>query len=300
LNCPLVFSPDGRTLYHSNDQIVAIDLRSKRVRRVTNFKGSDRYGVFWHLFVSPDGEKLYFKHDTRTRRVGIKRSRICSIRSDGTDFRVIFVPPAETQLWHFSCDFDDETISALVYDRSEQPPRQRRFALHLDGSNVRSQTIFASKENASPEQGRYLADPMREPSRGVSPDGSAVAFLSEDRDLCIRKLGGAAVFRIVVRKDDPVRPPSTLAWDPTWSSDGRFLWFSLVDGTRGSRARYRFTAQQLNYMKVQDGYSDEHIAERIERAYWRIEHHVGIIDWIAGTVAMSKGTWTHVAWAPEP
>src|SRR5690606_29576315 len=83
--CPLAWSPDGRTVFHAHEQLVAIDVRSRKVRELTSFRDGDRFAIQWQLHCSPDGSTLLFLH--HSRRAAESNWCIYSVGTDGTALR---------------------------------------------------------------------------------------------------------------------------------------------------------------------------------------------------------------------
>lgn len=250
--CPLAWSPDGKTVFHAHEQLLAIDVRSRRVRELTSFADGERFSIQWALECSPDGSRLLFLQHSRGGAP--PKRRIQSVSSDGAQRQQV---SALENVWKFKCDWRSNEIIAqtalgersivrIDLDDGEARPAAKRdldlglnFELMPDGHHVVYEHDGAIwRANIDDRQSPEAIARGRVPS--LSPDGSTLAFMGGEDAVYIQRLnGGAAKFLLRARvtpADDPRRMGS-YSKAPLWSPDGRLLCVWSTIGTRHDEPR---------------------------------------------------------------
>lgn len=283
--CPLVFSPDGRTVYHAHAQLQAIDVRSREVRSVTAFDEHREFSVGWDLQISPDSKTLFFRQHS-SRGEGRKRwhARFCAIDTDGTHFRVLFDPPADLGgLWRASCDFERGLINLVLTGASSG---LRRFSVELDGSNLRERAVIRYGL-AAPDLSNEFDLPFgdivgvpRVPDRGeingmhdaasLSPDRRSVAFMRDEHELWDWRFDEPRP-RCLLRARGGTELNAFGGWAtaPRFSPDGSLLWFASTVSKRRATSR------------------------------WTRKHRTGFVDLTSNAVWMLRGHWRGLAFMPS-
>ncbi len=187
LNCPLAWSPDGRTLYLSHDQIHAVDVATRRSHPVTRFGDDEQFSAIWFLKCSPDGRVLLFMQskwsESALAHPSGQRTQLSAIGTDGEDLRVVFEGSSDTHLWSVDCNWAHHRVALAT---SEPGGLYGLWMMDLDGGRRVKLASF-------PHQIHNVA---------ISPDGERLLFLDHrglhalgfsdrgTRDLC--PFGGAS------------------------------------------------------------------------------------------------------------
>lgn len=121
--CPLAFDVDGRTLFHSGDQLVAIDFVRGRSRALTKFGPAARRGIIWDLHVAPDGRRVLF---TRARPRPMRVARLD--RASGVVRNVCTM----AGVWRFAPHWPSGSLFVAIAH-----PVPALWQMDLDGKNAR-------------------------------------------------------------------------------------------------------------------------------------------------------------------
>jgi Tol biopolymer transport system component len=328
--CPPAWSADGKTLYHSHDQIVAIDVVTGAVRTVTDFRVGE--GANWFLSCSPDGRTLAFllfpliNLDMAT----VGPVRFCTIGTDGRDFRVVLQEPEGCRLWRadvlwqsrqgivsgimpngwvgfWKVDLDGGALARV----GQEPPGAQDFQLSPDGQRI----VFFGDGIAvlSLPDGQIRLISHRGTNPSWSPDGRRLAFMDGDHELWTVSAEGKNFQKLarwgresLFRRSASVY--ASYSQRPLWSSDGRLLWFGL---TKSHHLRNTKNPEFLQSLKARMDAGESHFGQMSasvrQRSYetsrellhWDYQHKHGIIDFAEHRMMIGDGYWTNVAWAPE-
>lgn len=326
--CPLTWSPDGRTLFHAHEQLLAIDVRTKKVRALTSFHGGDRFAIQWQLQCSPDGKTLVFLHHPRGSD---SRWRIHSVGADGRELRCV---STLENVWSFTCNWETDELIVQTAKGAEQIVRidlptgaeRSRVDGFVDrvgglprGRGARRRMVYESGGTLWLRSLEGTAPPealARGHVPSLSPDGTTVAFMGNDDEVYVQRLNGGAakllVRALVPSTDDPRRTWSYRT-APRWSPDGKRLCVWSTIGTRSDEpldavwvsslrrrqdAAGRAAAKRGAARAKASRTSTMDFAASIEIAHWSFEHSVGIVDFDAGNVWLTRGYWQDAAWAP--
>ncbi|MGF1511306.1 MAG: winged helix-turn-helix domain-containing protein [Myxococcota bacterium] len=238
------FSPDGRTLAFSRSPALGVedvyvwDLRSSRLRRVTQthmklhgmthldadflLYASNLGGSFglWKQSVAggrPTAMRAVGRHqDSPVARAGRVVYEAWSARVD-----VVSVPEVNGS-WRLNVPLDP-TLVSTHFDWSPRLANDGRVAFLSDRTGA-AELWVAERDGTAPRQltrfeGPYLQDPT------WSPDGTTIAFAAPvegNFDIFTVDAGGGPPLRIT---GDPSRDRA-----PSYSADGRFLYFSSDRG----------------------------------------------------------------------
>src|SRR5262245_60105051 len=156
--------------------------------------------------VSRDGSKIVFSTYTEASPY---RAQIATVRSDGSDLRVLTDGPDEAAYPRWPPDG-----SRIAYVTLDENSRQHIFVMNADGSNVVQLTTGDSFDNApawSPDGTRIAFQ------RGAS-DASRLDYSNLDEDIWVVPSDGTGAARRLVGEPDS-------QMQPDWSPDGRWLAF---------------------------------------------------------------------------
>ena len=324
VSCPLAWGPDGRTLYCSHDQILAIDVGSGTVRAVTDFPEEDQFSVTWFLTCSPDGRSLVFtqrREHAAGSRTGVS-SRLCIIGTDGSGFRVL-LGSAERDVWRADAQWQCNLLVAQLNSKQQDA---ELWAMDLNGENQRCIASFpeAPGEIALSPDGEHVAYSRCGGSQGLhllhlpsgkrrqlagfgsspswSPDGTRIAFMGEDYQLWLAGPDNGRLQRLVWfegRNYPTWLRKAGWAVAPAWSRDGRLLWFSLTK-TRRRRPDPQAVESltQHDFAEIPEEQRQFSRRASIEMLRWGCVHKVGMVDFQDRRVWITQGHWTEVAWYP--
>lgn len=321
VSCPLAWSPDGKTVFHAYDQLLAIDVRSRAVREVTSFRDGDRFRIVWRLQISPDGRRAVFLHHAEAGRW-----HIVAVGVDGAGLRRVDVLG---NVWSFACDWErsvlvaqtalgTSTIVRLDLESGETlsvtgGDLGLRLGLMGDGLHaVYEESDSVWLRRVDEEAPAELLARGRAPS--VSPDGSTIAFMRGEDEVYVQsRHGGEAklLLRAHVPPADKERRTGSYRIPPLWSPDGKYLCVWSTIATRHDEPRNPEWVASLRLR--QEEYERErrsgtprdpkkpfpHFEASIEDAHWEFEHSTGIVDLQAGTVWLTRGYWQDAAWSPR-
>lgn len=314
LNCPLPWSPDGRTLYHAYDQVYAIDVASGTSRALTDFP--DKFSVNQSLIVSPDGEWLVANFENcidMENPCGPPVSREtenCSyaVRTDGS--AKIKLKGQRQQSWVFTRD-PEQFLLVVGYDKS----RKKTFVEAVNAKMEHGKRLvdlcggLFTAFSASPDgksivygftellENRYSGMRMMNGETGKdflvdaqgaggrwSPDGSKVAFVS-DKDLYLWDVTAGRSELLVSVPGPAFDAPQFFDLDsrsyPKWSDDGRFIFFSLSKATT-----------PIPELEDPDARMEAHFSRKFEDRFGVVdlqEKHVFVVP---------KGYWEHASFQP--
>jgi hypothetical protein len=222
---------------------------------------------------------------------------------------VVYEPPEDAGwLWRFSCDFDRGAIRAVVTSKGPK----KIFSMDLEGRDVRQVTerlllgtpspgadlldlpddtgVYVSREHARLDD---FAPHGRVPA--LSPDRSSVAFVRDDHEIWLAKLGASRAQCIARARKGSDPHVGSWARPPVWSPDARLLCFQSVTGKRWSRIRH---PAHVEMVRKKHGEPSHQVTYAIEQAHWSYRFRVGIVDWADKVVWMAKAGWQDVAIAP--
>lgn len=323
--CPLAWSPDGKTLFHAYEQLLAIDVRSRKTHELTSFRNGDRFAIQWKLDCSPDGRTLLFLHHSRDAS---SKWCIYSVGADGIGLRRV---SDLENVWSFKCNWPAGEVVA-------QTARGTQTVIRIDLATGNARSLSSAdlglKFELMPDGERVLYDrdgtiwmatldgtrPAEPIARGkvpsLSPDGSTIAFMGGEDDVYLQRLNGGAaklLLRARVPPADDARRMGSYCKPPLWSPDGKLLCVWSTIGTRFDEPRNpewvrSLQQRQAAYERTRigatrkgSGGSNEpvpHFAASIEDAHWQFEHSVGIVDLEGREVWLTRGYWQDAAWAP--
>jgi Tol biopolymer transport system component len=327
LACPLAWSPDGRTLYHSHDQIYAIDVASATARTVTHFPENELFGVYWHLKCSPDNQTLIFRHNPSPHHnpltsYKVLPSRVCAATTSDGNVRILLEDIPDRRLWQFDCHWQQNLIVAVMIAKH---PASELWRFDLDGKKpvlIATMPQVPDWPVISPD-GTELAYSNRSgiytlsiadrgsdqvasfgTSQAWSPDGKRIALMKGDYELWLADLTDGRQQRAVWvegRDVSTAERKGSYACSPVWSSDGRFLWFRLTRTIRLTEPNdpdYVKRMQTAALLEIPESRREAMRKNSIESAYWDHTHQVGVVDFVESKVCLVDGYWRGVAWSP--
>jgi len=311
LSCPLLFSADGKTLYHSHSQIYAIDVTTGSINNLTSFIEREQFSVIWFLKYCPTNRRLLFSQSLWNDfdKQGVRR--ICSISVEGNDLSILLESHKDSRIWQADYEWKNDLLIVSMIARQTgselwvlkpgRPDRLQTYPLpeYVDGVELspdgHTVALFAYSK------GMYLlnidsGELTRLNEFGLnpawSPDCSKIAFMKDDHELCLLHLSDMSSQRLVwFEKGNSLmtRMGDSYAQKPAWSADGRFLWFALTR-RQGSIDHARNSADDL--------------AERTKKIMrsanlkLHLSHKVGIVDFIDRRIWITDGHWTDLTWSP--
>ncbi len=328
-SCPLAWSPDGRTLYHSYDQIYAIDVATRRSRPVTHFSDEDAVSVIWFLTVSPDGNELLFTEHKRMifqdiMAARLQRNRaalphhVARIRVDGTHYARLVEGTKDWDPSMVQCNWPRQLL-VMVIVVNKPSPGFELWTSDMNGKNARRVGPFIAGPwlDLSPDA-RQVAyggnegiailslidgkiEKLCEFGEFVSwsPDGMSIAFTKGDTELWLFHLAGKTS-ELLVKFTEPNPPERKVSYaqQPAWSPDGRYLWFTLTQATPRSEKKKRKWAKELEESQDALPLSKHEIAASLAMAEWEYDHKIGVVDFTDQKVWLQDGYWSDVAWRP--
>jgi WD40 repeat protein len=216
------------------------------------------------------------------------RTSICSVAATGGSVIRLFRPARASGdgLWQFEVNWR----RGLIIADTHGPSGWKLWRMDLRGRGAR---IIRSSDDVqdfavSPDGTRvacehrggiWLLDVDRRVMRPLlakggqpawSPDGKRIAFMNGDTALGVIDVSSRKQSRLVWGEGSRA-PRYNRGWAlaPSWSPDGRLLWFTV---TASKEARV---------------------------AQGTIDHRVGIVDFAEKAVWMRSGYWRSVSWAPQ-
>lgn len=314
VNCPLPWSPNGKTLYHAYDQVYAIDVASGASRALTAFP--DEFSINQSLIVSPDGDWLvaYFENsidmDNPCGQPVRRETESCfyAIRTDGS--AKIKLKGQSHQSWLFTRDPDqfllieryDKVRKKTYVEAMNAKMEKGRRLVDLCGGLFKAFSVSPSGKNVVygitelPEN-RYSGMRMTNGRTGKDllvdakgaggrwcPDGSKVAYISEGAIYLWDVSTGRS--ELLVSVPGPAfDAPQFFDLDsrsyPKWSDDGRFLFFSLSKATT-----------PIPELKDPDARVEAHFSRKFE-------NRDGVVDLQEKKVfVVPKGYWEHASFQP--
>lgn len=332
-NCPIVWHPNGRTLYRAQTQILAVDTLAGKptATAVTSFAPGTEPRVYWFLSCAPDGSELLFRKQDPDSPTG-ERGVAWLVRQSllTADSRTIPLPEGH-HLWMASVSWRAGRIAASIMSPDWKETEIRVF--DFDGKVVHRCTTDETSLGGLGRDPEISPDGLRlaiETGRGLavldlqslqwqllgahgsepawSPDGSKLAFVRSARELFLLDLETHRHQRLAhVRGRDFREPHRHGGWDvaPVWSGDGRFLCFSL---TRSHRLLRPQRPNRRKFDKWYAGiYKDPEIAKQqlewtwkrtVAESRWTSSHKVGVVNLVGRKVWLADGPWRNVGWAP--
>jgi Tol biopolymer transport system component len=319
--CPLAWSPDGRTLFHSHQgEVIAVDVATGTPKTLTSF-GADgeRPTIYWQLHCSPDGSRLLF---LRMRDLG-GGSKIYSASTETGEVHEVC---SMERLWNFACSWQHDLLLATIFTGKEPA----LWRMDLEGRNAQRISqgwlpselqIAADGEHAVYElqSGVWSLDLRTGDTRRVvewgsdpalSPDGARVAFKREEHDLHVQTIGGPVETILVGGGHDDRWRGGSWMRAPLWSPDGRLLLFSTTISERHPEPLNPEHVASLRKAKAEAARNDGFEERRglrvrvdydiaIENAHWSFQHSMGLVDFHTREVWMREGYWQNAAWAPR-
>jgi Tol biopolymer transport system component len=328
LNCAPAWSPDGATLYYSHQQVFAIEAATGAKRPVTRFKRIDRYSVLWYLDCSPDNQQLAFLQFPGSFTIASlftagerPAPRLCAIHTDGSDYRVLWQAPPDSQLWGAAMRWAEQQALVKVMAEGGEavfwrvdtqggpavplgatPDRGPEVALSPDGAQIAEAgagglSLFSLAEGTRRQLNAFGEHPA------WSPDGTQLAFMNEDGELWRYDLREGRAQRLAWRAEPGATVAerhSSYARPPVWSPDGLRLWFGL---TRAARAE---PVEEPDFERRVRRVMPEVSAEELERmrqqareySQWQYQHVSGVFDFAQNQVWLHDAFWSNVAWSP--
>jgi hypothetical protein len=287
VSCPLAWTPDGNTLFHSHDQLVSIDTETGGSSPITAFSTETRGSVRWQLKCFPDGRSLIFLKGPGLLSKRSGPLRVCTVPCRGGRVRPLvgaIVPKSSLRAFE-TCWRRD-----LIVAKFEQPTGSSLWSVRLNGDArekvYESKDIGAFSINKAGTAiafehglGIVVLDSSRGTTRELvasgrlpswSPDGLAVAYMVNDAELSIVDVATRRRQSVITLQGDIEAGLGSYAQRPVWSDDGRKLWFT-VTALIGPPGDWRH----------------------------RISRRVGIVDFNTNKILMRSGYWNGVAWAPK-
>jgi Tol biopolymer transport system component len=305
--CPLAWSSDGRTVFHSyRGEVVALDVDDGTSRRVTSFDDeAKRASIYWQLQCSPDGERLLFMRNRGfyeghpPEAWGHVVHIIYSVRTDGTDLREVCAIPS---VQNFACSWRHNLL--LVTTSGKQPALWR---MDLEGRNaerVCNGALFSDLQVAPDgehavyhlQSGAWSRDLRTGDVERIvewgkvpalSPDGKVVAFMREDHEVYLQRIGGPVEPVVVGRNHDGRWRGGSSRYRPVWSPDGRLLFLRATIGKRHATPQNPEHVAKLREAKaLAEQSSAQGVPSRvrvgydqaIEDAHWSFDASVGVVD----------------------
>lgn len=225
-NCPPAWSPDGEWVYYANgNEILA--LRHREEGKVRIWSGSDV--INWLLKSCSQTGRLLFKAGSRLvlcEPEGIERTLFRG------DFFTLDATLAASKaiFWKedelFLHDWTEGRTTPLISDSPTD------FSISLDGQKIAlaDDCLWLHHD----DQFTLLSSAIEAASPSFSPDSQRVAFLNGDYELWGVNLDGSELARIAWVNEPIVTVRErrcSYAFNPAWSSDGRFLVAQLTYAT---------------------------------------------------------------------
>jgi Tol biopolymer transport system component len=308
--CPLAWSPDGRTLFHSYlGDVFAIDVETGGARKVTSLGGDkEAPSIHWQLLCSPDGERVLFLRSGSP-------STVCSARvADGTT-REIW---ARSRLWNFACSWKHDLLLVTVSGKEPSLWRMdlegRNPGLVSEGAVLNGVQIAPDGEDAVYQHmgGIWRVDLQTRETRRIvegghapalSPDGGSIAFQRDAHDVYFQRIDGPVEMLVHGRNHQSDQPWGS---PPVWSADGRLLLFntSIRSGRESpdpARLAFLLKAKEEAGRGSTTGGKPSLPVDydgAIAEAHWTRQFSIGVVDFATREVWMREGAWLDAAWAP--
>lgn len=331
IDCPLVWSPDGKTLYHSREQVVGIDVASGQMRDATSFPPEDEFGVHWYLECSPDGRQLCYLHHSgqgdshgnnldRQHQSRSTRTRLCLAGSDGANMHVLLESNADRNLWSAAAQWRHDRVVVNVQGK---PDERGLWTMSTSGANrtrIYPMPITAPKCLALSEHEVACADPSGicaiSLSEGVrrqishfggapawSPDGKQIAFMRGDAELWLADAGDGRLNRLAWTEEPAGLQERYFGYDlpPRWSPDGRLLWFAITytEARVPDPAWIAHLREELRRMEYPESEHDQMIQVSLEASQWTHMPYIGIVDFETKRGWSQPADWTEAEWSPS-
>jgi serine/threonine-protein kinase len=187
-------SPDGRRLAFTSEklQVWVLNLDSDSAPLRLTFQGDHRWPVW-----SPDGKRLALTEG------GAGVANVVTLASDGSETKPRLI-----------ASFPRDRVPVQIFPTGWTPDGKE--VLLFDGESV--WVVDAERES---EPRRLFDTPFRELTPSVSPDGRAIAYLSD-------RSGEIQIFVSPypdVASEAPLQISRNGGFEPRWSRDGRELYF---------------------------------------------------------------------------
>ena len=327
LNCPLVWSPDGRTVYEAHDQIYAIDVATGASQAISRFPEDERFGARSYLQCSPDGSTLFFRQSVRDGAGSHSCGRLCMMGTDGKDFRVVQSGWDDRKIqdgaihWAtgniiFTVAYtaQDGRLTAEYYIAEPAGAKPRliagnpdsigHLALSPDGHTI---AIPATdKLRLISVDGVEIASlPVNAPRPAWSPDGKQIAFTDTDSGLCLVDIASGSVSKCVWFTDgeSSAQPQGAdgLTWPLTWSPEGRLLWFRISTKRYRTRLQAPSVAESfrgaITYDESAEAQRDREFQRHALRQISEEYKVAGIVDFAERKVWLTDEPFRDVAWS---
>lgn len=211
---------------------------------------------------SPDGEKICFSENRGANQqifiTDAKIGYVCrQITSANSDYSPVFTPDMKqilfarienngTSIWSYNTE--NNYISSYTSGMNPCPTQDNNFLCARVGSNGRSEIWRVNYATGVEEC--VVADPARSfTSPVISPDGEWILFTGEsvlgsgkfvyrNTDIFVCKKDGSEMIQITYHAADDL--------SPTWSRDGRYIYFISQRGNAEAKANIWRISFQYN------------------------------------------------------
>lgn len=230
----VALSPDGKKVFFvsrkdfEGGEIFSMNTDGSELTKVisNNIQGSSMQAPV----IFQDGQKIaYFMEvDSFMNRHG----EIYTANIDGSNRKSLISFPADGNCYHPTVSPANNTIvySNLVGNRMEL------YAMDIDGSNKRVLTSTGERTKMHPQ---------------FSPDGSKIVFdaiYGIGVEIYIMNADGSGIKQLTFYSNNGTR--NTITWGPTFSKDGKTIYFSSDEYNGHTGQLYKMTADGLNKTRL--------------------------------------------------